>query len=398
MTQILDPAPGQDDVGRRFLDAHRATTASTLRLFDLIRELEDSQAHLPLYADAVSWLRWHLGLTSRTARRYVRIARSFSEFPLLRDAFGQTVISLDQLELLLRVATDDNQESLLELARECPDVDDLRSEIADREQRGEEQASEPAKEPRVLTSWRGDALHLRGTVPGVDGVMVEKALLRLAEKTPKDENTGLYRLHDLRMGEALIQMASESLGADGNHDRATMVVHIPAVDLVRGEGEGWDAASRIFSAAELQRLACDACFQPALHDKDGVTVGVGRTTRNVEAWLRRLVEGRDQGCRFPGCGKTRWLQCHHIIPWSQLGPTNLDNLVALCGFHHRMIHNGDWTITGDPNGEREFFDKWGFIHAPPSDRFPANWDTTTERCLENHVGRLLERLAVATPP
>jgi hypothetical protein len=219
-----------------------------------------------------------------------------------------------------------------------------------------------------------------------------------AEKTPKDENTGLYRAYDLRMGEAMIQMASESLGDDHKTDRATIVVHVHATDLVRGEGEGWDAASRIFSSAELQRLACDARFQPALHDKDGVTVGVGRTTRNVEAWLRRLIEGRDKGCRFPGCKRRRWLDCHHILSWSKFGPTNLDNLISLCGFHHRMIHNEEWTITGDPNGHLDFHNKWGRLHTPPADRFPPKWDSTKEKCLQSYADQLLEDLAATTPP
>ena len=197
--------------------------------------------------------------------------------------------------------------------------------------------------------WRNDSLHVRGIVPGADGVMVEEAFLRLAAKTPKDPATGLFRDADLRAGEALVQMASEALAADGDHDRATVVVHIPAADLVAGEGEGWDAAGRIFTAADLERLVCDSRIQPALHDADGVTVGVGRTTRTIAPWLRRLVEQRDQGCRFPGCHTTRWIHIHHIVPWSEGGLTNLDSLLSLCGFHHRLIHNDGWTIKGDPN-------------------------------------------------
>ena len=131
----------------------------------------------------------------------------------------------------------------------------------------------------------------------------------------------------------------------------------------------------------------------------GVTVGVGRTTRTVEPWLRRLVEGRDQGCRFPGCERTRWLHCHHIIAWSELGPTNLDNLVSLCGFHHRLIHRDGWTIAGDPNGPLQFYNKWGRPHSPVPDRFPSNWAATSDRFIDESAARRLAQLPnPAAPP
>ncbi len=35
---------------------------------------------------------------------------------------------------------------------------------------------------------------------------------------------------------------------------------------------------------------------------------------------------------------------HHIQHWADGGPTSLDNLILLCGHHHRLIHAGPWTI------------------------------------------------------
>ncbi|MFP3906124.1 MAG: HNH endonuclease signature motif containing protein, partial [Acidimicrobiales bacterium] len=47
-------------------------------------------------------------------------------------------------------------------------------------------------------------------------------------------------------------------------------------------------------------------------------------------------------------------QIHHIAHWSNGGPTNLDNLVGLCWEHHRLVHEGNWTIEGNPNREITF--------------------------------------------
>lgn len=55
-------------------------------------------------------------------------------------------------------------------------------------------------------------------------------------------------------------------------------------------------------------------------------------------WLVRRIRRRDGGCRFPGCGRTRWTDSHHIVHWADGGATDSDNLITLCGFHHRFVH------------------------------------------------------------
>ncbi len=32
------------------------------------------------------------------------------------------------------------------------------------------------------------------------------------------------------------------------------------------------------------------------------------------------------------------------MPWANGGPTNLDNLVSLCRWHHTAVHEGGWTL------------------------------------------------------
>ena len=103
-----------------------------------------------------------------------------------------------------------------------------------------------------------------------------------------------------------------------------------------------------------KRLSCDCVLETVVTDCS-VVVGVGRNSRTIPGWLRRLVVHRDGGCcRFPGCRSTRWLQVHHIQHWADGGTTDLDNLILLCGFHHRFVHEHGWHITGDPNHEVVF--------------------------------------------
>jgi hypothetical protein len=71
-----------------------------------------------------------------------------------------------------------------------------------------------------------------------------------------------------------------------------------------------------------------------------------------------------------------------VQPWAAGGPTDLDNLISLCGVHHRLVHEGGWRLHGSPNGRIRFFSPDGtwFEQGPPAMR-----ERYTER-LEELVG------------
>jgi len=64
---------------------------------------------------------------------------------------------------------------------------------------------------------------------------------------------------------------------------------------------------------------------------------VGRKRRTVPPAIRRALDHRDKGCRFPGCG-CRYTDAHHITHWADGGETKLENLILLCRRHHRAVH------------------------------------------------------------
>src|SRR5437764_52333 len=117
----------------------------------------------------------------------------------------------------------------------------------------------------------------------------------------------------------------------------------PATRLASPETEAAMAADAPgLSAAQLEtaaetagRLACDCRWQLVAEDDKGRALGLGRTTRQTPRWLARQVRRRDGGCRFPGCARKRWLHSHHLRWWIKGGPTDPDNLAAICRYHHR---------------------------------------------------------------
>ncbi|HLT11238.1 MAG TPA: HNH endonuclease signature motif containing protein, partial [Micromonosporaceae bacterium] len=34
----------------------------------------------------------------------------------------------------------------------------------------------------------------------------------------------------------------------------------------------------------------------------------------------------------------------HLLPWWHGGPTDIDNLLLLCRYHHAKVHEGHWRI------------------------------------------------------
>jgi len=117
-------------------------------------------------------------------------------------------------------------------------------------------------------------------------------------------------------------------------------------------------------------LACDAEVLVATY-LAGQLIGIHPTQRTVSRSLRRVIERRDQGCTHPLCTHTRHLHIHHLTHWEHGGHTIPANLVALCQGHHRALHHGDLSITGNPeDGTLRFFDGGGRPIEPPEHGSP----------------------------
>ncbi len=134
------------------------------------------------------------------------------------------------------------------------------------------------------------------------------------------------------------------------------MLHVEAATLAE-EGEPGQSeledGTRI-AAETARRLACDASRVMVSHDDASSILDVGRKTRTVPPALRRALESRDRGCRFPGCG-LRFTDAHHIKHWADGGETSLANTVLLCRRHHRSVHEEGYRICSDPSGQAIVF-------------------------------------------
>jgi hypothetical protein len=164
-----------------------------------------------------------------------------------------------------------------------------------------------------------------------------------------------------RRSDALVAMSRHVLagGADDivqSSASRQVVVHVDVGVLTGEEPEGrsYIEDGAALSAAAARRIGCD-CEVIAVTERDGLPINVGRRQKTIPPRLRMALEIRDRSCRFPGCGvPARRTEGHHIRHWADEGPTDLDNLLSLCVFHHHRHHDGGFQIVKLPGGGVRF--------------------------------------------
>jgi Domain of unknown function (DUF222)/HNH endonuclease len=384
------------------LSAH--LSAATARWLELVWELHEKGDS----DDLPRFLAYRCGITGREAREYVRVAEALRELPATRAAFSRGELTFTKVRALARVATASSEEGLLELAGA------LTASQLERALRVYRRvAAAGARETHELEYVdyffdEDGSLYLRARLAAEDGTLLVKALEAARERVVerrREERSVAGSSADApaesrasaalavspprsTQVEALLELAEASLvasGASGEHrvERARLVVHVDAASLSsdgRGRSELEDGP--VISTETARRLGCDAELVAQV-ERDGLPVSAGRRRRTVPPALRRLLEARDGDiCCFPGCDRRRHLHAHHRRHWAHGGETSLENLVLLCFHHHRLVHEGGYTIEDDLTDGLRFRNRHGVLspNAPP--RPPPG--SADELLAENH--------------
>jgi hypothetical protein len=111
------------------------------------------------------------------------------------------------------------------------------------------------------------------------------------------------------LAESFLKHGAETLGGGERHQ---IVVHVDAEtlrDSVAGRCEIENGPA--LPAETVRRLGCDCSVVMLVENPEGEPLNVGRKTRSIPPALRRALNSRDQGCRFPGCTHTRYVDAHH---------------------------------------------------------------------------------------
>jgi uncharacterized protein DUF222 len=196
---------------------------------------------------------------------------------------------------------------------------------------------------------RDGGYELAGWLDREAAEILRSALSPLAAPRPTTDTEIDLRTAAQRDADALVELAQRAL-SDGElptegGERPQVVVTVSLPVLQGRIGSASLALGGPINADVARRLACEASVIPVVLGSRGEPLDVGRASRTVPAAIRRAVILRDGGCAFPGCSvPARWCDIHHIIHWVDNGLTSLENCVALCGRHHRLLHHSHWRI------------------------------------------------------
>ncbi|MET7960246.1 HNH endonuclease signature motif containing protein [Micromonospora zamorensis] len=347
----------------------------------LVHEVDSRGLAVAQGASSTSiWLRERLRLSSRSARQLVQLAAAVDAAPqAVRDALLSGAMTVEQGRVVA--------ETIAALPLEAgPEVADKATQLlvtwADRfdptilSRLGErvlthvapaladqaelaalEKATERAVARRhvTLSEQQDGQVRLSGNLDTETASLLREAIDPLCAPAGEHDDRSPGQRRADALGEVCRLALRTGQLPDNGGDRPQLVVTVSLDELVNGVRAGILESGTPLTPGAIRRLACDAGVLPAVLGGDSQVLDVGRQRRLFNGPLRRALVLRDGGCAFPGCDRpSRWCDGHHVRHWADGGATALGNAVLLCGYHHRLIHRGDWMVRIAPDGRPEF--------------------------------------------
>jgi hypothetical protein len=339
--------------------------AANYRFLTLIAEFDRRSGwNCGATQDCAHWLNWKCGINLGAAREKVRTARALEKLPLVSAAMERGEISYSNVRAITRVATPENEHYFVQIALHgtAHHVETL-VRVYRRATEAQELSREHQQQMNreVRYHWDDDgSLVLKARLPADVGALILKALDAAIPETPSPirpdprtytdgfippDSIDLPSISNKRADalavifESFLAHGAEAMTGGERHQ---VVVRVSAETLRAGGGDQCEIEHGPAVAPETaRRLACDASLVAIVENEKGEPLSVGRKTRSIPPALQRALNSRDKGCRFPGCTHKRYTDAHHIHHWAKGGETKMSNLVTLCRFHHRKVHEGE---------------------------------------------------------
>jgi hypothetical protein len=390
-------------------------------LLTLIAEFDERKAWsgYGTVRSCAHWLNWQCGIALGAAREKVRVARCLPWLPLIDAAFASGQISYSKVRAMTRVATPENEDFLLMIARygTASHVEKVVAKYKSVQTTDEDAKEREQENERKLVYFQDqdDMWVIHAKLPPEAGALLVKAIEAVATPAQVEKQQQLQepqknvsaetfseavdaveaeepsRFQDLLQhtrADALVAIAEHFLATANQNpqfqglkqnpqfqglkgsERCQIMLHVD-INTLREHGQAASPAHQHCSMDDkhwispntAKRLSCDASLVTVLEDEQGRVLNIGRRTRTVPASITRALNIRDKTCRVPGCCESRYVDAHHIEHWADGGETSLENLVTLCRVHHRQLHQGIFTIAVEKTATEQ-----QLVFATPSGR------------------------------
>jgi Domain of unknown function (DUF222)/HNH endonuclease len=287
------------------------------------------------------WVASRMDVSAETAAEIVRTARLAEQHPELEAALAAGEVSWGRAVVIAPLLAD---YSIDELA--CYDIAGIRR-LGTRQRRLTADAELRAFAEQYLVvqpSLDECERRVHGRFVGVDGHIVEKALLERADEF-RDQPYGEATARTQRQAHALVAMAKDSLDRNDNDLKEGNGGSVAVlVDMDRANGTGGEVGAEVeygprVGPNALSELLCVGSVQ-VIGLTDGRPLVASNSAKAISPAVRRALAHRDGGCVIDGCISRYRLQPHHITERRHGGSHDPANLATLCWYHHHVAIHG----------------------------------------------------------
>jgi hypothetical protein len=267
------------------------------------------------------------GHGARWTEEHLRVAEALETLPAVEQALRDGVITWSTARELTRVASRENEGEWLQVAkgRTAREVEQM---VA-----GHRTGDSP--EDPVIPALRRNVLRMEVSAETMATFREAMAKLRRDAGEHLDDDA------------AMLLLARLALRGPADEGRASYQI---AMTVCRECGKGFQQGrgEELEVGPEVVEMArCDAQDVGTLAPEDSTHVGAKRAHQSIQPAVRRKVLRRDGGrCVVPGCRHATFVDIHHVALRSEGGGHDEDNLIVLCGAHHRAQHRGQLIIEG----------------------------------------------------
>ncbi|NLE78153.1 MAG: DUF222 domain-containing protein [Rhodococcus sp.] len=368
------------------------------------------------YRSTKMWLACNTLLEVGAAGRLITLGAALRDHPEVGGALDAGEVSIAHAGLIVRFCEKPPAGMPAEALGACRDAllaaasgpaattDGVRAVISKLEHIFESDTTPPAEDVERNEFHASRTLNGRMSVKGdldaVTGEMLLAALSGLSKPRPATDGTPDARTPAKRRADGFTELLRRYLASGAGPVEGGQKPHISvtvkAADLAEHSAPhsqserqayedlfddpdhdhvGWASWMGPITVNTARLLSCDCLLSTVVVDPDGAPLDLGDTVRTVTGKQRRALVTRDRGCAFPNCGApASWCEGHHIKHWADHGPTNMDNLVLLCGFHHRLLHHSAWEVRMGADRHPWFFPPSPFGMRP--EPLPSNHRAT----------------------
>ena len=330
----------------------------------LVREFDIRQGWRAYhFNNCAEWLNMKCGIAPGTAREKVRVARTLFDLPRCSVAFEKGSLSYSKVRAMTRAATAQNEADLVDYALRATahQVEQHCHQLRNADRRRSTPDAQRAYRERSLmrTCHANGTMSINIKLPQELGDLVMKAIEIAAEDCPTDSSGDRTTAFFAGQADGLIAVVKHFLagGEAKNSPSHQVLMHVDEAALHDQGGQSdlpVESVRRITCVTDIVEVTRDDSSQP-LHGRGNV-LNLGRKHRVVSPSLKKALLARDRCCRFPGCTHEKFLTAHHVEHWADGGQTSLDNTLLLCDSHHRLLHEGSYTI------KKNFAAEWYFRH------------------------------------